>query len=475
MSKRRKKNISSKKTLYVQGMHCASCEVLIEKKLLKLEGVQSVDASLNTATVDISYKGAHGLSKEYLNKEFKELGYTFSTRQKKPASQALLTYHGDRLEVHPDAFGRVFKNIGIAAILIIIFMFFERMQIGKYIQINESSSIVAFFVLGLVASISSCAALIGGLLLSMVKQWNETFIDSDSMYQKAQPHMLFHIGRLVSFFVFGGMLGMIGSMFTTDNIYIYSIFILGISAIMFVLALQMLDVSWAQRFRIALPKFVGRFAVDSTRNQGRITPFVIGVLTFFLPCGFTLVVQGIAASSGSFFRGALVMMFFALGTLPVLSGISVGGVALNKKPHVTAIFNKVAGFIIIFFVLYNINSQLNVLGLPSLSDINKLTSNNSVAVLHTNIDSQQLAFIAKGFEYIPTSATTIQSGVPTTLTIDNQGIAGCGAYVAARGLFDGYIVLKDGINAKDIGKPNPGTYKLTCTMGMVPPVTIKVL
>ena len=45
-----------KKYLYkVKGMHCASCEVLIEKKLLELDGIEFVDASLSDESVLIGY------------------------------------------------------------------------------------------------------------------------------------------------------------------------------------------------------------------------------------------------------------------------------------------------------------------------------------------------------------------------------------------------------------------------------------
>ena len=41
---------------FVKGMHCASCEILIEKKLLKIPGIKSVEASSNGG-VTIEYEG----------------------------------------------------------------------------------------------------------------------------------------------------------------------------------------------------------------------------------------------------------------------------------------------------------------------------------------------------------------------------------------------------------------------------------
>ena len=38
-------------------MHCASCEILIEKKLLEFENIKSVNASTGKGEVVIEYEG----------------------------------------------------------------------------------------------------------------------------------------------------------------------------------------------------------------------------------------------------------------------------------------------------------------------------------------------------------------------------------------------------------------------------------
>jgi hypothetical protein len=67
----------------------------------------------------------------------------------------------------------------------------------------------------------------------------------------------------------------------------------------------------------------------------------------------------------------------------------------------------------------------------------------------------------------------LKADEPTQLLVENQGVLGCGQYMAARGLFDGWIDLKPGSNSIQF-TPKKGTYKLTCTMGMVPPIIITV-
>jgi sulfite exporter TauE/SafE/copper chaperone CopZ len=478
MSKKKTHNNGVKSsTLYIDGMHCASCEVLIEKELLKQDGIESVDASLKGKKVNINYIGNNKPNTEQLNNEFKELGYRFSNKKFKKKNSPAFRFENGSLIINPQKVRTILKSTLVVALLIVIFFVFENLQLGQYISVDASSSLPAFFLLGIVAGLSSCAALVGGLLLSMIKQWNELYIDRDSKVQKAQPHIMFHIGRIISFTILGGVLGLIGETISFNNATFFAILTIIISFVMLLLALQMLEVKWAQNFKFTAPKSVTRLAVDENNLKGKYMPFGIGVLTFILPCGFTLIAQAVALSSGSFIQGALIMLLFALGTLPTLIAISYSGLKFNSKPHLTAKFNVIAGLIIVFFVVYNINGQLNVLGYPSLSDIS-FAKDNSQDEQIVDVDTegiQTLNITAKGFEYIPTSSMNIKAGVPTTLVVDNQGIQGCAVYMAANGLIDNYVALKPGINEIDLGIPKKGTYKLTCSMGMVSPVTIKVI
>ncbi|HUN03796.1 MAG TPA: cation transporter, partial [Niabella sp.] len=242
-------------TLFVAGMHCASCEILIEKKLLKQEGIESVDASLKNNKVEINYIGDTRPDIESLNEEFESQGYIFSDKKFKRKDTPLFSFNNGSLTFNPQKVSSLFRVGVILASLIVAFFIFENLQLGKYVSVDASSSLPAFFLLGLVAGLSSCAALVGGLLLSMIKQWNELYIDSDSNTQKAQPHIMFHVGRLLSFMILGGVLGLLGSAVSFDNPVIFSILTIIISVVMFILAMQMLGVGWAQNFRFTAPKF----------------------------------------------------------------------------------------------------------------------------------------------------------------------------------------------------------------------------
>jgi uncharacterized protein len=469
---KKQKNPSELKecTLYVDGMHCSSCEVLIEKKLLKHEGIESVDASLSTGKVQMVYSGQRPDIDE-INKDLKENGYQFSNKKFiKEKSHPAISFddHGN-LRINQKKLGKFINIFLIAAIILIGFFLLDKSKLATSISINSGSSMLVIFLFGLVAGTSSCAALVGGLLLSMAKNWNEVYIGEDSDMKKAQPFILFNVGRIISYAILGGVLGLIGSFFQI-NISLTAILTMAVSVMMIVLGLQMLDVEWAQKFRFALPKGITRFAANEENFKGKFMPFVTGALTFFLPCGFTIAAQGLALSSGNFLTGSLIMLFFALGTLPMLGLISLSSIKLNSKPHFTAKFNYVAGLLVLFFAIYNFNSQLNVLGLPSASDINIASifggGTPASADLPEIIEGKQiLKMTVTGAGYAP-SYLKVKAGIPVKWQVEGKGPLGCANVLTAKFL-PGNVALKQGVTEVEFTPPPVGKYKFTCSMGMV--------
>lgn len=476
------KKHNNAQTIYVEGMHCASCELLIEKTLEEHPGVKKVDASLEKRQVKIVSDKSDSIDIKKLNKEFKDAGYKFSNKQFPKESSKLIELTDAGIEINRDKFYEYLKIFGILVFVLVLVMLINNSNIGRYAGVDANSSLPAFLVLGIVAGLSSCAALVGGLLLVMTKQWNDLYITDKTNKLKFQPHILFHTGRLVGYFVFGGLLGLLGQVVSIGSGTSFAIVIIAVSVVMLVLALQMIGVKQAQNLQLKTPKVISKFITNESNFSGKYAPFILGALTFLLPCGFTLIAQAAALASSGFLKGGLIMLFFAIGTLPILGGISLTGVKFNTKPKLTSMFNKTAGILIVVFAIYTINSQLNVLGLKSLSDL-ELKSNNTASEkvdpkIQENPDidenAQKLIIVADDFSYIPQGSMTIEADKPTVLAVNNKGVQGCGRFMAARGLLDSYVELDDGWNYVEL-TPKKGVYKLTCTMGMVRPVTITVI
>lgn len=480
-------------TYYIDGMHCASCEILIEKKLLKQNNIESADATLTEGSVNFTYKGEKP-STDSLSDLFRESGYTFSEKKYfRERDIPMIAINNGKMAINRKKVNGLFMVILSVIVILIIFQIISDSGIAGRIVLSNTSSYISFFTFGIVAGLSSCAALVGGLLLSMSKQWNEVYIDADSKAEKLKPFAMFNIGRLISFILLGGILGAIGSSLgisLNSSPVITAVVIMIVSFVMLILGLQMLEVEWAYKIKIALPKFLTRTVSNEEKFKGKYMPFIIGALTFFLPCGFTLIAQGLALTSGSFLRGALMMFSFALGTLPILGMISLTSVNITAKPKLNALFSKIAGFLVIIFAIYNFNAQLNLLGYKSLSDIKlpriNLQSNNSSSNSKNSnqnnptieVDSNGVQIVrinAQGFSYQFDGGSTVKSGVPTKIIVQNKGVDGCAVALTARGLLSSYVYLNEGENIIDLGSPTKGSYKITCTMGMVSPITLKVI
>lgn len=449
--------MKNKVTISVEGMHCHACEVLIERKLAKQQNIISAEASTAKGNVVIECRG-DVLDLRKLNEDFKKEGYRFyiPSEEKSNAKNK--------------------KNIlmvaGLALLIIIGFYTLNKTGMTGLVSVSATSSLPAFFLFGLLAGVSSCAALVGGIILSMSKQWNSLYSRSDSFGQRAKPHLLFNAGRLLSYAAFGMLLGALGSKLQL-SLSFYSILVFAVSVMMLFLGLQLLGVKFLQKWQIRMPKRVSHYVSDESKFRGKIMPALMGALTFFLPCGFTITAQGLSLLSGSAVQGGLIMLFFALGTLAPLLAIGLSSVKFYEKPTWAATFSKIAGILVLFFALYNVNVQLNVMDWPSLNDIRVLAAETPEQIEVDNdlppiVNGQQiLKMEASAYRYNP-NYLKVRAGVPVKWKITDVGTSGCTNAVISRGLFEGEIHLTPGTTSvKEFTPATPGTYKFSCWMGMV--------
>ncbi len=451
-------------TLYVEGMHCTACEALIETTLQEKHGVTVARASTGEQRVEVEYIGDKP-DLAQLNSQFASLGYKFEDRPSPPLVQV---NKAGQLEVNTIKLRNSLRVLIIAIIALTLILLLQNTALAGLLDVSNSSSLGTFFILGLVAGISGCAAIVGGLLLALQTQWQKQ--------NSWKPQILFHGGRLFAFAILGGILGIVGGGIWAQSSFLFSIISLIAVGIMLILGLQMLQIPWAMRIRLAPPKKLSKKVNNSSENTSQWGSLLIGAGTFFLPCGFTLSAQTSALTSGSFIQGSLIMLAFVLGTLPLLLIITATGKFFGSRPHFVNNFNAVAGVIVIFFALQSLNGQLNVLGLPSLSDLLPGSINSQQPGFAPVVSGKQVISItADAHSYIPTSSTKIHAGIPSQLNVDNQGAEGCGVFVAASGLIDDFVALKPGINSIDLGEPRVGEYKLTCSQGRVDPIVISVV
>lgn len=308
-------------TFHVSGTHCPSCKIFIEDTLNEQIGIDRTNVDLKRETVSIDTtldEGQHKLA-EILTEKIKHNGYSLSVEKNMR----------ERKEN-----GVIWQALPIGLAFLALFFIVQKSGILNF-GLGGTITPVTSFVIGLIASVSSCLAVVGGLVLSLSATVSQDKISD------VKPMMLFHSGRLVSFAVFGGVLGAIGS---AIGISFTLTAILGIiaSVVMIVLGLNLVGVF--EKNVIALP--AGVFSFFRKAEHETIAPFLVGVGTFFLPCGFTQAMQVAALSSGSFLSGLLIMTAFALGTLPMLALLSFGSASFAQSKH-APLFFKSAGVVVI--------------------------------------------------------------------------------------------------------------------------------
>lgn len=337
-------NIQTQKyNFHVHGMHCNACVLMIESELGDLPNITYVKSNLNNHSVEISGDFGDKTSEqiaEELTIPLKSHGYTISVEK----------------QSHNAEWGDFKIAIPIALGFIILFILLQKMGIVNLVNGGNVNYGTAF-VIGIIASLSTCMAVVGGLLLSM----SATFAKEGD---KIKPQIMFHIGRLISFFILGGVIGAIGSAFTLSNSATFILSLI-IGIVMLILGINLLDTfHWAKKLQPSMPKFIAKHAHGISKFNHTLTPILVGIATFFLPCGFTQSMQLYTLSTGSFLNGGLTMLAFALGTLPVLALISFSSFSIQKSSK-AGIFFKTAGLIVIMFALFNLINSLVMIGIIS--------------------------------------------------------------------------------------------------------------
>ena len=332
--------MSKKYQFYVRGMHCSACVILTESELTDHPKIVAARSDLANNSVEI--QGDFG---EMSNGEIaRELNF-------------LLSKHGYEVVLEKPKksvnWGEFLYAFPIAFAFIGLFLLLQKAGIVNLVNASEVSYGTAFLV-GIIASLSTCMALVGGLLLSMSANFAKKG-------DKVRPQILFHAGRIFSFFLLGGVIAMIGATF---KLGVMGTFVLGmiVGVVMLILGVNLLDIfNFTKKLQPAMPKFVSEKVMSVSTLNHTVTPVLVGIATFFLPCGFTQAMQIYALSTGSFLKGSFTMLAFALGTLPVLALVSFSSYGIKNSAK-SGIFFKSAGLVVIMFAIFNIINSLVAAG-----------------------------------------------------------------------------------------------------------------
>ncbi|MFA7319743.1 MAG: sulfite exporter TauE/SafE family protein [Parcubacteria group bacterium] len=447
-----------KKYIYVQGMHCASCEKILEDDLQIVSGARSIKADCKRGIVEIVYDKVEPDS-EVIKKIIQKCGY--QAVEKKAANGA----------VKKAGLNDWLSAILVALMVLLGIRIIQSLGLVPSLgSLSNPASLGVSLLIGLTASVSSCLAVVGGVIIAFSEKYQT---DEKSFWRgAAKPNIFFHIGRAGAFFLLGGLLGLLGGQINISGNFL-SLYTIFIAVVMFLLALNILGFAPAlSSFGVTMPKGLTRHWSALKDSNHKAAPFVLGALSFFLPCGFTQSMQLFALASGSFWTGGLVLLFFALGTLPVLLALGIT-VSWTKNRH-TIIFQKAAGMLVLLFALYTLNSGLALSGMKG----NILSTDNSILTVEDNASEKNNAppaaedtntqvirttLSSAGFD---PSTIKIKKGVPVKWIINGDHATGCTDKIIIPSL-NITQSIHAGDNVVTFTPGAAGEIPFSCWMGMV--------
>lgn len=418
----------TKQTFQIGGMTCTGCERTLKRAVSRLEGVSSVEADYSKQTLCVTYKNPCGA--EQIKAAVEAAGYQVAERT-----------------------GKDFSGLYILIILLGLFVIARQLGWTAVFQSfpvvgTEQVGYVVLFVIGLLTSVH-CIAMCGGINLSQSV--------SGTAAHPLRRSLLYNLGRLISYTVIGGILGLIGEA-AAVTLQVRGVIGLAAGLCMVLMGINMLGhFGFLRKFSFKLPAPLAR-GLASIRTHG---PFAIGLVNGLMPCGPLQSMQIYAIASGSFLAGALSMFFFCLGTIPLvlLFGAAAGLLRLGWKEKML----QFSAALLVLFGVFMVQNNLVLTGLtlPTLSGT--ASSASVAAAVKGDVQVLTTRLRANGYDDIEVTA-----GIPVEWTIiaDAESLNGCNNEIVLP-MFDQQVRLTEGENLITFTPEEAGTYPYSCWMGML--------
>lgn len=322
------------KVLKIKGMTCVNCEHHIEEALNKQEGIIHAKASYQEESVTVAYEGAKITLEDIINR-IEKSGYSAEmyTGQEtdiyRKVNQILL---GILIVM---AGGLVLRRTGLLSML------------RYFPEANENTSYIMLTVTGFLTSFH-CIAMCGGIQLSQCMKEEQ-----DSL----RPPVLYNLGRVLSYTAMGAVVGAIGSVVSLPGRMQGAVQLLA-GAFMIIMGFNMLGAAkWLRRFNLRMPKQFAQIVYEKKESS---SPFLVGILNGFMPCGPLQSMQLYALSTGSMVNGALSMFLFSIGTVPIMFLLGAFSSILSRRSAGKMV--KFGAVIVVVLGLSMFQNGLNLAG-----------------------------------------------------------------------------------------------------------------
>lgn len=219
---------------------------------------------------------------------------------------------------------------------------------------NEISLIAAFMtgMLGSLHCVGMCGGIVGALSMGLPAETRNRF------WRLLPYQLLYNSGRILSYVIAGALVAWLGA--ETANQLGQSSHSIGkwLSGL-FMVALGLYIAGWWQLLGILerggshLWKYLQPLGRHFLPVNNPLQAFGLGLVWGWLPCGMVYAMLTFALSSQDSVQGALIMLAFGLGTLPML--FLMGGMASRLGDFVRRpLVRQLAGTLILLFGLYSL-------------------------------------------------------------------------------------------------------------------------
>ena len=434
-----------KKTLRIGGMTCVSCQNKIEKKLRNTAGIESAVVSYNQGTAVVAFDTDFVTLKD-IETIIGALDYEVladvkpETNWKRPAAILIIV-----LAVY-----MLLRQFG----LMDIFNLFPTAEAGMGYGM--------LFVIGLLTSVH-CVGMCGGINLSQCIP--QTAMDGSARKSAAlRPSFLYNLGRVISYTVIGGVVGALGSVISFTGAMRGIVQLLA-GVFMVIMGINMLGVfPILRKFAPRIPR-VFSSRVNAGKGKSN-SPFYVGLLNGLMPCGPLQAMQIYALSTGSPLKGALSMLLFSLGTVPLMFTLGALSSVLTKRFTHRVMTVGAALVVILGITMF---SQGWVLSGLSVLSLNFNTSTQAVASTDPDMvidDGYQIVNSTLASNRYP--AITVAAGTPVRWIIDapKGSINGCNDTMIIPE-YDLEYAFHTGENVIEFTPEKTGVFQYSCWMGMI--------
>lgn len=148
---------------------------------------------------------------------------------------------------------------------------------------------------------------------------------------RTQDFLLYHSGRIAVYAMWGLMFGLVGTSVKWFGIQQNISLSLGIGILAVLLLVKLFPRAERMISVALLPRFIRTQLIPYLNARFRASSFMAGLLNGLLPCGLVYVALAGATASQDPLRGAGFMVFFGMGTLPLLAALLLLGKGLQMR------------------------------------------------------------------------------------------------------------------------------------------------